>query len=414
MARGTLLIICGGIEATHGIARAREMGLHVVVSDRDPNAPGMVMADDRIVASTYDAAGTARAALQFHRSVRPIDGVLSIGADVPVTVATVAEKLHLPGPSLETARLTADKFAMKERFSEFGVRIPWYARIASPEELDRVRAGRTETLVLKPVDSRGSRGVLRLTPDVPSDWAFAESVANSPSGSVMAEAYLEGPQISTESIIVDGSAWTPGFSDRNYEFLDRYAPFFIENGGDLPSHLGKTAWVQAHGLMVEAARAIGLTHGTLKGDIVFVDGIPHVIEVAPRLSGGYFCTLEIPLCTGVDFVGAAISLALGERPEPGSLDPQFIHPVCQRYVYADPGEVIALDGVETARALPGIAAVVPSVTIGDRIAVPKNTTARAAMILASGATREEAQARADHAVRSIRIRTRAETPEPAL
>ena len=33
------------------------------------------------------------------------------------------------------------------------------------------------------------------------------------------------------------AAITPGFSDRNYELLERYAPYFIENGGDLPSHL---------------------------------------------------------------------------------------------------------------------------------------------------------------------------------
>ena len=28
-----LLIVCGGVEATHGISRARELGYHVVVSD---------------------------------------------------------------------------------------------------------------------------------------------------------------------------------------------------------------------------------------------------------------------------------------------------------------------------------------------------------------------------------------------
>ena len=44
MAKG-LLIICGGIEATHGIARAREMGLHVVVSDGDRAAQTTPIAD---------------------------------------------------------------------------------------------------------------------------------------------------------------------------------------------------------------------------------------------------------------------------------------------------------------------------------------------------------------------------------
>ena len=35
----TLLVISGGVEAADVARRAHEMGLHVVVSDRDPNAP---------------------------------------------------------------------------------------------------------------------------------------------------------------------------------------------------------------------------------------------------------------------------------------------------------------------------------------------------------------------------------------
>jgi len=58
----TLLIISGGIEAIPGIRLAKEMGLHVVVSDMNPDAPGFGLADDRIIASTYDIAATVAAA----------------------------------------------------------------------------------------------------------------------------------------------------------------------------------------------------------------------------------------------------------------------------------------------------------------------------------------------------------------
>jgi xanthine/CO dehydrogenase XdhC/CoxF family maturation factor len=43
----TLLIVSGGIEAADAAKRAREMGLHVVVSDIDPNAPGFALAGDK-------------------------------------------------------------------------------------------------------------------------------------------------------------------------------------------------------------------------------------------------------------------------------------------------------------------------------------------------------------------------------
>ena len=118
-----------------------------------------------------------------------------------------------------------------------------------------------------------------------------------------------------ESIVIDGVCHTPGFSDRNYEYLERYAPFFIENGGDLPSHLPANIQDKVKELVGRAASALGVTDGTVKGDIVVHRGEPYVIELAARLSGGFFCTREIPLNTGVDFIGAAIKLAFGETIE---------------------------------------------------------------------------------------------------
>ena len=45
----TLWIVSGGAEAVPGIQRARAMGLHVVVSDMNPAAPGLTEADEAII-----------------------------------------------------------------------------------------------------------------------------------------------------------------------------------------------------------------------------------------------------------------------------------------------------------------------------------------------------------------------------
>ena len=77
-------------------------------------------------------------------------------------------------------------------------------------------------------------------------------------------------------MIVNGQCFTPGFSDRNYEYLDTYAPFFIENGGDLPSHLPQDIQIKVKDLVSRAAAALGVTNGTVKGDIVVHNGEPYV------------------------------------------------------------------------------------------------------------------------------------------
>lgn len=405
MTQKTLLIVCGGIEATHGIARAKEMGLHVVVSDKNPDAPGFALADDRIIASTYDADGTTHAARTYARTVRPIDGVICIGADVPLTVATVAQKLELPGISLESARLATDKLAMKRAFAAAGVAIPWFSPVESADHLLRIVKGRCRNLVVKPVDSRGGRGVQRLNSGVDIALAYERAKNQSPTSRVMVEEFLDGPQVSTESIMLDGKGYTPGFSDRNYEFLDRFAPWFIENGGDLPSHLPQHIQNAVCQTVEAAGRALGIDNGNIKGDIVINNGKPYVIELAARLSGGYFCTREIPLNTGVDFVGCVIRMALGEKLSPSDLSPKFHRPVVQRYLFPTPGRIKSIDGVEAARSLPGVEEIIVSMKPGDIVPETTSSGARAAMVLASGKTKADALSAARAAIDCIKVET---------
>ncbi len=132
---GTLLIVSGGIEAVPGIRVAKEMGLHVVVSDMNPTAPGFTEADDGILASTHDVEATVAAAQRYYRTVRPIDGVMCIASDVPVTVASVAAALDLPGIPLEAARLSTDKLAMKLKFAADGMPVPWFSPVQSLDQI---------------------------------------------------------------------------------------------------------------------------------------------------------------------------------------------------------------------------------------------------------------------------------------
>jgi biotin carboxylase len=380
----TLLIVSGGIEAADAAKRAKEMGLHVVVSDIDAEAPGFAFADSCLIADVYGPTETAAAAERYNRKIRKIDGVICVAADAPATAATVAQRLRLPGLPVHVAELACDKLAMKRCFRSAGVAAPWFQEVATPQELQRIAIERGRDLVIKPVDSRGSRGVQRLAEVQDLAKAFMLARSYSPSERVMVEQYLAGPQVSTESVISGGRCFTPGFSDRNYEFLERYAPFFIENGGDLPSRLAPEIQAKVRDLVARAASAMGITDGTVKGDIVIHKGEPYVIELAARLSGGFFCTREIPLNTGVDFIGAAIKVALGETIGDDEMAPKQAVPVVQRYVFPKPGKVVAIHGADDARKVSGVAELVITARIGDIIPPAGDKRPSGAMVLATG------------------------------
>ena len=401
----TVLIVSGGIEAADAARRAKEFGYYVVVSDRDPEAPGFAFADSCLIADVYSPTETAAAAERYHRKIRKIDGVICVAADAPVTAATVCQRLGIKGLPLHAAETACDKLAMKRRFSEAGVPVPWFAAVETPQALQRIAIERGNNLVIKPVDSRGSRGVQRIAHVADLTKAFMLAREHSPTDRVMVEEYLEGPQVSTESIVVDGKCFTPGFSDRNYEYLDRYAPFFIENGGDLPSQLSDEVQFKVRDVVAKAAKALGILDGTVKGDIVVHDGQPYVIELAARLSGGFFCTREIPLNTGVDFLGAALRLAVGDEISQDELEPKHQIPVIQRYAFPKPGKIVRISGAEDARKIPGIADVIVTAKPGDIIPPAGDKRPSAAMVLATGTSRTTALQAANDALACLKIET---------
>ena len=401
----TLWIVSGSIEAVPGIEHAKDMGFHVVVSDGNPNAPGFAAADDHVVVSTYDIEATVKAARKYQRQVMPINGVTSVAADVPLTVASVAAALGVPGIPIEVARLAMDKLAMKRKFAQDGIPIPWFSPVESVAHLRQIVAKQGYPLVLKPVDSRGARGVLRLTSDVDLVWAFKHSYSQSPSGTLMVEEYLAGSQISTESVILDKVGYTPGFSDRNYEYIDRFAPYMIENGGQQPSSLSQAQQETVIQAAERAAISLGITTGVAKGDLVMIPQGPKVIEIAARLSGGWFCTDQIPLGTGVDLMGAAFRIALGEKVSPEELLPRYHRGVAIRYFFPQPGKIMKIKNIEKVENIPWVHRLDFFIRPGEILEPVTNHTKRAGFVITIGDTQEQAVGRALQVVETIHLET---------
>lgn len=391
-----------------GIRRAREMGLHVIATDQNPQAPGLAEAHDALIASTYDVEATVNAARHYHETVRPIDGVICMAADVPVTVAAVAAELGLPGPSLDTARLSSDKLAMKRHFQAGGIPVPWFAAVESIGDLRRMVRQKGYGMVLKPVDSRGARGVFKLAEGIDLEWAFHHSRKHSPAGRVMVEEFLDGPQISTESILAGGRSCTPGFIDRNYERLHEFAPYVIEDGGQQPSRLSGEQRAAVCELAERAAQSMGIQNGTAKGDLVLTDSGPYVIEMAARLSGGWMSSHQIPLATGVDVIEAAVQLALGHSEKVSIANGEPGWGVAIRYFFPPLGRLLSIRSLEAAGRHSWVEKLEIFAKAGDFLKPVHDHTQRAGFVITTGKDRRQAVDRAQQVIRTVEFETVAE------
>jgi biotin carboxylase len=349
------MIIGAGIEQVPAYEAAKRRGLMVVGTDMNSEAPGFELADYKILVSARDAEATKKQAVQFHE-LHPVHGVMTIANDVPYTVASVAHAIGLPSISLESAECVIDKLLMKERFKSHGVACPWFVGVDNMKQLRSfINDDSKRDFVLKPVDGRGARGVLLIDKSVDSDWAFAESRRWGDSGRLILEEFIQGMQLSTESFILDGKCYTPAIAERNYSRIEQFRPNIIEDGGTIPAPLDATTKKAIDDLILRGALALGITEGLIKGDIVIDNtGRPLIIELAARLSGGWFATHQIPEASGVSLVEAVISYSLGETISPLQLVATHDRATAIRYWFPPEGKIKRISGEKKLKQISGL------------------------------------------------------------
>jgi len=381
-----ILVLGGNEEAFDGIQHIKDLGHNVILCDGNPKAISRTIVDDFICANIYDekevVENVSKAVLN---KAGGIDGVMTIATDSSKSVAAIADKLGLHSYSIETADLSTNKFKMKLAFAKHGLPIPWFKKITSIDQLkETIQEHKDKEFVLKPVDSRGARGVIRINKDSNLTFAFNFSIKYSKAKELILEEWLEGHQLSTESVIWDDSYALCGVADRNYSNLDKIYPHVVEDGGETPSIFSPQINGELNDLIYKAANAIGLKRGTIKGDIVLTHKGLYIIEIAVRLSGGYFSTTTIPQVYGNDLIKASLDISLGIRPEFNQFSLKPIQYQANRFLFLKPGKIKKVDIDLSNFKKKIIKKYVLYVNKGDIINKITNHTERAGMVLCIG------------------------------
>ncbi|MDI6786132.1 MAG: alpha-hydroxy-acid oxidizing protein [bacterium] len=392
----TIMIIGGGVMQIPAIWTAKEMGLTVMVTDYNSNAYGLSLADIPIVMSTKDIEGSVRVAKEYNKQVK-IDGVITIGTDASMTVAAVANALDLPGIKYEVAERATSKIKMREVFLEFGVPSPKFLSAWSIGDAFWAAKEIDFPLVIKPSDNMGARGVTLVEEKSKIEGAFHLAKAASPSGEIVVEEFMEGPELSIDALVYNGKVDFCGIADRIIDF----PPYFVELGHTLPSNMPKEIQDASCEVMQQGIRALGIDSGAAKGDIKITKEGPKIIELAARLSGGFMSGFTLPLATGYNIIKAAIEIALGYKP--GKFKNTLHKTAVERAIIPHPGRVIAIEGTEEAKKLEGVIEVIINTQVGDTLQQVTSNIGKAANVITVANTREEAIKVAEKAMEMIKI-----------
>jgi biotin carboxylase len=377
------LLVLGAGPAQLGLLEAAHArGLWVAVADRDPGAPGFTFADRRCILSTEDEPAIERLV-----GALGIDGIIAPGTDWPVGVAArIAEHAGLPHPiSWQTAVLATNKLRQRERLGEAGVPQPRSWIVGGDDAPPEISG----PVVVKAPDRQGQKGLTLV--ESPGELGPAIDVARNAarSGLALVEELVDGPEVTVVGFSVDGVFTALTVTDR----ITAPPPAFgVALAHVWPSHVrGLTPAVAER-----AVAALGIVNGPSYPQLRIGPDGPMVIEVAARLGGGHDAEL-VRAAVGVDLNGLALAAALGERLTVPAPAPR-VGGAVTRFLVAPPGvleRVEVPDGLE-ARIYREPGFVFAPLRVGSD---------RAGAVLATGASREEAVARADAAAERIRFFT---------
>ena len=155
-----VLIVTGGKLQTPTVVVAEELGLHVILTDRDPDCCCAERADEFYPIDIYDVKAHVKLAMDLQRrSDINLRGVFTAAADPVKTVAQAAACAALPHAPLSAVDAANRKDVMRETLSFFGgVQQPRWLKREAGQSLGHTILQVGLPAIVKNIKGAGGRG----------------------------------------------------------------------------------------------------------------------------------------------------------------------------------------------------------------------------------------------------------------
>lgn len=329
-----LMLLGGSRYLLSVIETAHKLGLYVITCDYLPDNTAHKFSDEYINVSIIDKEKVLEAAQNLQ-----IDGIMSFACDPGVvTAAYVAEKMGLPFQgSYESTTILQDKGLFRKFLSENNFNVPHAKRYTDKEAPFSDIDFFTWPVIVKPVDSAGSKGVTKVEKPEELSKAIDIAVEGSHNGAFIIEDFLtfKGYHSSTDPFTVNGKLEFVSYSDQLFdkEAENPYTPAYII----WPSSMNQEYQDE---LTAETQRLMTLLHmdtGIYNIETcVASDGKPYLMEVSPRGGGCKIAEIQ-RLAYGVDLIENEVRKAVGmplQEIKQTNCDGVW----CEMVVHARPGQ----------------------------------------------------------------------------
>ena len=385
------MVMGAGIYQVPLIKAAREMGIYTIAVSIPGNYPGFGYADEVLHITTVDSEAVLKAAQE-----RQIVGICTAGTDVAVmTIGRVNDALGLSGISYEAAKIACDKVLMKQAYEANGVRTAKYRKVYFNEDVNEKIKGLEYPLIVKIVDSSGSRGITRVDSPDRLQAAILNAQSFTRKDYYIVEEFIIGREFGAQAFVMDGKVqfvlphgdyifiWSTGVP------AGHFAPYALSEEGERDC-IETTE---------KAIRAMKLDNCAVNCDFIMRDGRTYVLEIGGR--SGATCLAElVSIYYGYDYYRKIIQVALGQKPD---FPTDRAVPNASKLLMSDRDGTIFSLANRNPKNSENIVEVKFDYTVGDTVKKFHVGPNRIGHVITKGSTLAEATAALDRALEHIEI-----------
>ena len=304
-----ILLLGGSAQQIIAIETAKKLGYYTVLCDYLPDNPGQYHADKFYQESTTDKETVLKIAREEH-----IDGILAYASDPAApTAAYVAENLGLPTNPYAAVNTLCNKDSLRAFLKENNFPVPAARGFADAAQAISECCGMQFPLIIKPVDSSGSKGVTVIhgESELPAavDFAFESSRGKR----IIAEEFIEKDHpylIGGDIFVVDGRVCIWGLLNCH---RDSSVNPLVPVGKSYPLALSAEQSASVKAILQALVDKLGIRFGAVNVELIIgKNGQCYIIDAGPRAGGNMIPDL-LGMIFNTDVAEMAVKAAMGER-----------------------------------------------------------------------------------------------------
>lgn len=390
-----VMILAGGNDQIALMEELRSYfkgNVEIILVDMSDKVRAIPFADRFLQISTMDKEAVLKVARE-----EKIDYILTACGDQPLsTMAYVATEMGLPTYlSEQDVRDLTNKRFMKDKMVKSG--IPTAKHVYIDKNWNGVIPDFEYPLVVKPVDSNGSKGVKKVFTPADMEKALKEAFQYSLSGDVIIEEFKQGEELSVDVYVEGRTAKLLSItaSKKIQENKDSFT--IIQSYYPAPTDYKEERVLE---ICQKIADAWHLHDTPILVQMIQKGDSYNVLEFSARMGGGSKYRL-IQVLSGVNIMEVYVKMVMGDKPKVAPAK-QYNNAIMS-YIYCYPGVYESIEGLDELKAKGVILDYFIYRSPNSVIEKSNTSSDRAAGFLVVGASQEEVEKKLAEANAALRV-----------